>query len=141
MNSYFVLYLCSIADSVGILFVTLGIIGIILSTIVCFMCFCASSKSCDKCYDLCLGRSVARSNPYPKTWLTLSVIILALGVLTPSTNSCYKILGVGATIEYVKGSSELKQLPDNAVKALNEYLKEVPTKKENKSNKNKEEEE
>ena len=82
---YWVLYLCSIADSVHTLLMVLGIIGGILS----------------------------------------AFIIMMLAVLTPSTNQCYAIFGVGATLHYVNHSEEVQKIPDNAMKAVNRYLESL----------------
>ena len=43
-------------------------------------------------------------------------------MLIPSTKTCYLILGVTETVEYISNNDELKKLPDNAVKALNYWL-------------------
>lgn len=77
---YWVLYLCSIADSVHTLLMVLSIVGLIVSV-------------------LC--------------------------VLTPSTNQCYAIFGVGATLHYVNHSEEVQRIPDNAMKAVNRYLESL----------------
>ena len=53
------------------------------------------------------------------------VASLALCVLIPSKNELYAIYGVGSVIDYAKNSKEVQKLPDNAVKALNVYLKSV----------------
>ncbi|WP_294063682.1 hypothetical protein [uncultured Fusobacterium sp.] len=62
----------------------------------------------------------------------LAVLILSITLL-PSTKSCYRIIGLGTVIEYIKNSDEAKQLPDNALKAINYYLKEIPKEDANKS--------
>lgn len=46
-----------------------------------------------------------------------------------------KIFGIGTILEYVKNSDEAEQLPDNALKAINYYLKEIPKEDANKDRK------
>lgn len=46
-----------------------------------------------------------------------------------------KIFGIGTVLEYIKNSDEAKQLPDNALKAINYYLKEIPKEDANKDRK------
>lgn len=48
-----------------------------------------------------------------------------LGVCIPSTKSCYAIFGVGTVLNYVNNSEEAKQIPDNAMKAVNRYLESL----------------
>lgn len=52
-------------------------------------------------------------------------IFMMLAVLTPSTNQCYAIFGVGATLHYVNHSEEVQRIPDNAMKAVNRYLESL----------------
>lgn len=42
-----------------------------------------------------------------------------------STNQCYAIFGVGATLHYVNHSEEVQKIPDNAMKAVNRYLESL----------------
>lgn len=126
MSNYFIIYFCSIADGLRALFLTFGIIGLILSIIMYFMCIYAKQPDCDNCCSVCLGRSIARLNPKYTLGCIVSSFLIFLGTLTPPTSECYKVLGIGATIEYVSNSNEVKELPENAVKALNEYLKSIP---------------
>lgn len=65
-----------------------------------------------------------------------SLISLAISVLVPSKNELYAIYGVGSVIDYAKNSKEVQKLPDNAIKALNVYLKSVQ-KKDSTDNKEK----
>lgn len=46
---YWVLYLCSIADSVHTLLMVLSIVGLIVSVILFFMSVCSSQ--CDRCAE------------------------------------------------------------------------------------------
>ena len=114
---YWVLYLCSIADSVHTLLMVLSIVGLIVSAILFFMSVCSSQ--CDVC-DTRTAKGVKKSG------VTLcNTYCNSSGVLTPSTNQCYAIFGVGATLHYVNHSEEVQRIPDNAMKAVNRYLESL----------------
>jgi hypothetical protein len=121
---YWVLYLCSIADSVHTLLMVLGIIGGILSAIIFVMSICSSQ--CDECScRVCLAKGVKKAGIKRKYVIVPAFIIMMLAVLTPSTNQCYAIFGVGATLHYVNHSEEVQKIPDNAMKAVNRYLESL----------------
>lgn len=121
---YFILYLCSIADSLHKLFMVLGILGLIISAILFCMAFCSSQ--CDKCYyDMCVAKGVKRAGIKVKHVFIPALIMTVLGVFTPSTKSCYAIFGVGTVLNYVNNSDETKKIPDNAMKAVNRYLESL----------------
>lgn len=58
--------------------------------------------------------------------LKYSAIIFTIccvgNIFIPNKNDLYVIYGVGNVIDYCKKNDDLKELPDNAVKALNIYL-------------------
>lgn len=58
---------------------------------------------------------------------TLAAFIATLigYIFIPTSSQLYAIYGVGTVIDYAKRSTELKKLPDNAIKALNYYLEGV----------------
>lgn len=60
-----------------------------------------------------------------KYFTILFSVFLVITIFIPSKNDLYTIYGVGATIDYCKNNSDVKELPDNAVKALNAYLKHI----------------
>lgn len=116
---YWVLYLCSIADSVHTLLMVLSIVGLIVSVILFFMSVCSSQ--CDVCGTrTCVAKGVKKSG------VTLrNTYCYSSGVVCPSTNQCYAIFGVGATLHYVNHSEEVQRIPDNAMKAVNRYLESL----------------
>lgn len=118
---YWVLYLCSIADSVHTLLMVLSIVGLIVSVILFFMSVCSSQ--CDRCSTVAKG--VKKSGVRRKHFVIPTAIAAVLCVLTPSTNQCYAIFGVGATLHYVNHSEEVQRIPDNAMKAVNRYLESL----------------
>lgn len=121
---YFILYLCSIADSLHELFMILGVLGLILSAVLAIMASCSSQ--CDKCScKICLAKGVKKAGMKVRYVFIPAFIMTVLAVCTPSTKSCYAIFGVGTVLNYVNNSDEAKQLPDNALKAVNRYLESL----------------
>lgn len=121
---YWVLYLCSIADSVHTLLMVLSIVGLIVSVILFLMSVCSSQ--CDRCsMDVCVAKGVKKSGVRRKHFVIPTAIAVVLYVLTPSTNQCYAIFGVGATLHYVNHSEEVQRIPDNVMKAVNRYLESL----------------
>ena len=49
-------------------------------------------------------------------------IFLTINIFVPNKNDLYVIYGIGNVIDYCKKNDDMKELPDNAVKALNLYL-------------------
>ena len=121
---YIILYLCSIADSTIILFRTLGVVGVVLGAISMCMSLCYSQ--CDSCYlRVCIGKGLRLSGVKTKHLLIPGLICLFLSVAIPPSKSCYAIFGVGTVLNYINNSDEAKQLPDNALKAVNRYLESL----------------
>ena len=121
---YWVLYLCSIADSVHTLLMVLSIIGLIMSVIIFFMSVCSSQ--CDVCSThTCVAKGVKKSGTKRKHIMIPTAIVVTLCMLVPSSNQCYAIFGVGATLHYVNHSEEVQKIPDNAMKAVNRYLESL----------------
>ena len=108
---YWVLYLCSIADSVHILLMVLSIVGLIVSVILFFMSVCSSQ--CDRCsFDVCLAKGMKKAGIKRKNVIVPTLICVILAAMTPPTNQCYAIFGVGATLHYVNHSEEVQRIPD-----------------------------
>lgn len=121
---YWVLYLCSIADSIHTLFMVLGIIGLVVSVILFFTSICSSQ--CDECgCNVCMAKGIRKAGIRVKHVVVPALIMIVLGVCTPSTKSCYAIFGVGATLHYINNSEEVQKIPDNAMKAVNRYLESL----------------
>lgn len=111
---YFILYLCSIADSLHSFFLIVGIIILIVLVIIIGA----------------FGSLYTESNMFKeafknKGWFVVGLISTFLGVIVPTTNQCYAIFGVGTVLNYVNNSEEAKQIPDNAMKAVNRYLESL----------------
>lgn len=109
---YWVLYLCSIADSVHTLLMVLSIVGLIVYSLCQYVV-------------LSVAKGVKKSGVKRKHFVIPTAIAAVLCVLTPSTNQCYAIFGVGATLHYVNHSEEVQRIPDNAMKAVNRYLESL----------------
>lgn len=122
MNSYWLLYFIEQADNFTVL---LSIILIIVSILFIVFLIVASIARDEKEKELA-KKHLKKITPI------LAVLILSVTLL-PSTKSCYRIIGIGTVLEYIKNSDEAKQLPDDALKAINYYLKEIPKEDANKS--------
>lgn len=105
-NIGWIIYLCGLADSFTAFF---GIIGGIfgVSSIVYFFYWADCGKG-----------------PYKIKYPIISITFILLAMLIPSTKTCYLILGMTETVEYISNNEEIKKLPDNAIKALNYWLEE-----------------
>lgn len=121
---YWILYLCSIANSVRTLLMVLSIVGLIISVISFFMFIC-NSQCDDCCNKVCMAKGLKASGMRRRHFIIPTVIVAVLCTLTPSTNQCYAIFGVGATLHYVNHSKEVQKIPDNAMKAVNRYLESL----------------
>lgn len=121
---YWVLYLCSIADSVHTLFTVIGGLGLALAVVVAIMSICSSQ--CDDCHcNVCVSKGVKKAGIKAKHIFIPAIIALMLGICIPSTKSCYAIFGVGTTLHYINHSEEVQKIPDNAMKAVNKYLESL----------------
>lgn len=123
MNSYFILWLCSILGKLSTFFCVVGVIYFIIALIITMSYY---MNDCGECEDCGIGKFVKHSFRH----FVISSSMILLSCLIPSTSQCYAIFGVGTTIEYLKDSKEAKELPENAFKALNYYLKSVTPKEE-----------
>lgn len=121
---YWVLYLCSIADSVRTLLEVLLFLGFITSVIITAMSACSSQ--CDMCSaKICAAKGVMKSGMKRKHFIIPTAIVAVAYILTPSTSQCYAIFGVGTTLHYISNSEEAQKIPDNAMKAVNYYLESL----------------
>lgn len=72
---------------------------------------------------------------YLKYCAILFSIFLTINIFVPNKNDLYVIYGVGNVIDYCKKNDGMKELPDNAIKALNLYLENnIKENKENEEN-------
>ena len=77
--------------------------------------------------------------------LKVSILVFltssTLKVFVPTTNEMYAIIGIGRTYEYLKDNKDIKEIPDNTIKALKVWsenlLKEQEEKEDILNNKNK----
>lgn len=126
MNSYWALYLIESADSIKFIFILLLIISSIASISILGMLWSYTNPE----YE---GFEKKSAKKWLKNAFISNICFLILVLITPSTNTLYKIFGIGSVLEYVRNSDEAKQLPDNVLKAINYYLKEIPKEDADKS--------
>lgn len=132
---YWILYLCSIATDLANSFIGIGVVVLISGIFLFFANICASQDDCTNggCYNCCLAKTLTHTVKLKgvKT-LVYGVILIFFGCLIPSSTQCYSIFGIGSTLQYFKNSEQAKELPDNAIKAINGYLESL-TKEESKN--------
>lgn len=70
-----------------------------------------------------------------KKLIKLSAIVMAIcglcEVVTPGKNEAYFIYGAGTIVDYCKDNPKVKEIPDKAIDALNRYLDNIESCKEN----------
>lgn len=128
MNSYWSIYLIESADTIKFIFILLLIISSIASVTILGMLWSYTNLEDE-------GFEKKSAKKWLKNAFISNICFLILVLITPSTNTLYKIFGIGTVLEYIKNSDEAKQLPDNALKAINYYLKEIPKEDANKDRK------
>lgn len=66
--------------------------------------------------------------------IKVSILVLltssALKVFVPTTNEMYTIIGIGGTYEYLKDNKDIKEIPDNTIKALKIWSENLVSKEE-----------
>ena len=64
----------------------------------------------------------------------VSILVLlttsTLKVFVPTTNEMYAIIGIGGTYEYLKDNKDIKEIPDNTIKALKIWSENLVSKEE-----------
>lgn len=128
MNSYWSIYLIESADTIKFIFILLLIISSIASVTILGILWSYTNLEDE-------GFEKKSAKKWLKNAFISNICFLILVLITPSTNTLYKIFGIGSVLEYVRNSDEAKQLPDNVLKAINYYLKEIPKEDANKSRK------
>lgn len=125
MNTTLILWLCSIASSIGSLLCILGVFSLAGSI---FAFLVATLTQSDSDEQECRFQRIKK---FTKSSIPISFLILLMGCMIPSTPQCYAIYGIGSTIEYIQNSEEAKKLPDNTIRALNSYLESITEENEN----------
>lgn len=128
MNSYWSIYLIESSDTIKFIFILLLIISSIASVTILGMLWSYTNLEDE-------GFEKKSAKKWLRNAFISNICFLILVLITPSTNTLYKIFGIGTVLEYIKNSDEAKQLPDNALKAINYYLKEIPKEDANKDRK------
>ena len=66
--------------------------------------------------------------------IKMSILVLlttsTLKVFVPTTNEMYTIIGIGGTYEYLKDNKDIKEIPDNTIKALKIWSENLVSKEE-----------
>ena len=71
--------------------------------------------------------------------IKVSILVLlttsTLKVFVPTINEMYTIIGIGGTYEYLKDNKDIKEIPDNTIKALKIWSENLVSKEEVKKKK------
>ena len=59
-----------------------------------------------------------------KVSITTLVFSLLVVLFLPSKKELYLIYGLGSVVEHMRGSDKMEEIPDKAIDAIMEYLKE-----------------
>lgn len=109
MNSYWLLYFIEQVDN----FIdVLSILLLSIAFIVTLVIFVLTNDTKEK----------ETAKKFLKKLIPIVTILILSLILIPSTKSCYGIIELGTIIEYSKTSEKIKELPDNLIKAVNNYL-------------------
>lgn len=63
--------------------------------------------------------------------IIVAIICGLFAAVTPGRNETYFIYGAGTIVDYCKNNSKVKEIPDKAIDALNRYLDNIESCKEN----------
>ena len=92
-------------------------------------------------FNYLTDRGLKKDKKVIKRCFIASVILLLICAFIPSEEDMYKIIGIGGTYEYLKDNKDIKDIPDNTIKALKIWsenlLKEQEEKEDILNNKNK----
>lgn len=105
----FLIYLIGVTDKIIGWLVLAGI----LSTIVGVVSFCVST------FD-----SIKEVKSLVK-FAIIGPILFIIAALLPNSKTVVAMATIPPAIEYVQGNDELKNIPDNVIKFINNYLEEA----------------
>lgn len=94
-----------VAFGVGIGF-CFAVILVAIAHGICEDDFCSIIRTCKRCG-------------------VIALVLSLCAIMTPSKQELYLIYGVGTIVDYCKGDSRAKEIPDKAIDALNRYLDSI----------------
>lgn len=128
MNSYWLLYLIESADTIKFIFILLLIISSIASVTILGMLWSYTNLEDE-------GFEKKSAKKWLRNAFISNICFLILVLITPSTNTLYKIFGIGTVLEYAKENKDLKDIPDKTIKIINNYLDKIIEENANKDRK------
>jgi hypothetical protein len=128
MNSYWSIYLIESADNIKFIFILLLIISSIASISILAMLWSYTNPE----YE---GFEKKSAKKWLRNAFISNICFLILVLITPSTNTLYKIFGIGTVLEYAKENKDLKDIPDKTIKIINNYLDKIIEENANKDRK------
>lgn len=69
-----------------------------------------------------------------KVFAIICIASCAVRVFVPTTAEMYAIIGIGGTYEYLKDNKDIKEIPDNTIKALKIWSENLLSEGEAKQN-------
>lgn len=63
-----------------------------------------------------------KSKKIIKPIITIGIVGLIIVAFVPSKKDMLLIYGLGPVVEYIKGDDKLKEIPDNAIEAILEWM-------------------
>lgn len=55
----------------------------------------------------------------------IAMVLSLCAIMTPSKRELYLIYGAGTILDYCKGDSKVREIPDKAIDSLNRYLDSI----------------
>lgn len=128
MNSYWSIYLTESADNIKFIFILLLIISSIVTITILGLLWDYTNPEFD-------GFEKKSAKKWLRNAFISNICFLILVLITPSTNTLYKMFGIGSVLEYAKENKDLEDIPDKTIKIINNYLDKIIEEDANKDRK------
>lgn len=128
MNSYWSIYLIESADTIKFIFILLLIISSIVTITILGLLWDYTNPEFD-------GFEKKSAKKWLRNAFISNICFLILVLITPSTNTLYKMFGIGSVLEYAKENKDLEDIPDKTIKIINNYLDKIIEEDANKDRK------
>lgn len=104
----FLIYLAGVCDNIKVVMVLVSVVGFLISSVSYIFSF--ENEILQKCRDKISKIFVA------------SIIGFIASSLVPNRETIVAMVTIPPTINYVQNNEEFKELPNNVVKFINDYL-------------------
>lgn len=106
----FLIYLAGVCDNIKVVMVLVSVVGFVMSS----MAFCLSFD-----YDY---EALRKFRDKISKIFVASIIGFIASSLIPNRETIVAMVTIPTAINYVQNNEELKELPNNVVKFINDYL-------------------